>query len=116
MLSGCTLTSTPPRSMSPRMRCSCCGSSNPIGRESSPKIVMFLLLFLSTGQTGGLPGGIATHQYIGDHKAVYLLNMILFVGPMSNLADVRDTLVRCQRYDWIAASLIHCDSPIGRAI
>lgn len=36
-----------------------------------------------TGQTGGLPGGIATLQYIGDHKAVYLLNMILFVGPVS---------------------------------
>lgn len=37
----------------------------------------------STGETGSLPGGVATLDYIAAHKAVYLLNMVLFVGPVS---------------------------------
>jgi hypothetical protein len=37
----------------------------------------------STGETGTLPGGVATLQYIAAHKSAYLLNMIAFVGPVS---------------------------------
>ncbi|MGO8947154.1 MAG: DUF4386 family protein [Ktedonobacterales bacterium] len=37
----------------------------------------------STGETGALPGGVATLEYIADHKSLYLLNMILFIGPVT---------------------------------
>ncbi len=37
----------------------------------------------STGNSGTLPGGVATLQYISAHKAAYLLNMTIFVGPVT---------------------------------
>jgi Domain of unknown function (DUF4386) len=37
----------------------------------------------TTGETGSLPGGAATMQYIADDKAVYVLNMVLFIAPVT---------------------------------
>ena len=37
----------------------------------------------STGESGTLPGGVATLQYISAHKAAYLVNMLVFVGPVT---------------------------------
>jgi hypothetical protein len=37
----------------------------------------------STGNSGTLPGGVATLQYISANKAAYLLNMVMFVGPVT---------------------------------
>jgi hypothetical protein len=37
----------------------------------------------STGAAGTLPGGIETLGYIAAHKYVYVLNMVLFVGPVA---------------------------------
>ncbi len=35
----------------------------------------------SAGGAGTLGGGAATLQFIADHKAAYVLNMVLFLGP-----------------------------------
>jgi hypothetical protein len=35
----------------------------------------------SAGGAGTLQGGAATLQYIADHKALYVLTMVLFLGP-----------------------------------
>jgi Domain of unknown function (DUF4386) len=65
-------------------------------RAGSIAAILFLMLTIvsialvyvtpqppSTGETGTLPGGVATLNYIIEHKAVYLLNMVVFVGPVS---------------------------------
>ncbi len=77
----------------------------------------------STGETGTLPGGVATLQYIAAHKSVYLLNMIVFVGPVSITAVVFLALyVALKRVSQGTAavgavvgiaSLVLCVAPLG---
>lgn len=78
----------------------------------------------STGETGTLPGGVATLQYIAAHKPIYLLNMVMFVGPVSVTALVFLALYVTLKYVSAGtaavgvvvgiASLVLCLAPLGQ--